>query len=208
MKASKTNLETLISKRLDGLLDENDQLVLDRELIRDPQARQMMDAYREADGLAARALDEVVADRSDAIDPQAWIDGVSQQRGASPVHRGWWLVPGSIAAGLLAILVNSLTVAPPPSSSIQMARGPQVTHVTKPQPTMGRVVPISAQPRQGDVMRNASMAPQQKIRRDTSHNSYGIMGREGVLYWIEVDRMRTIKRPNPKANDHPVLHEM
>ncbi|MFQ5462079.1 MAG: hypothetical protein ACE5E5_05570 [Phycisphaerae bacterium] len=201
MKAKHGHLEYLISKRLDDLLDEDEQLMLDRRLIRDPEARRMMDAYREADDLAAAALGEAVVDRSDGLDPQAWIEGVSQPGTVQRAPRWWWLVPGSIAAGMLAILVNSLTFAPPRPVGTQMAEG------TKLQPSVGRVAPVSA-PSTHNVARNVSMPPRQKIRRDVIHNTYGIMGREGVLYWIEVDRMRTIKRPNPKANVHPVLHEM
>ena len=53
-------LERRMIRSLDGALTEDEELELNRELIRDPEAHRLMAEYRAVDGLAAAALDRVV----------------------------------------------------------------------------------------------------------------------------------------------------
>ncbi|MCH8966227.1 MAG: hypothetical protein IID43_00980 [Planctomycetes bacterium] len=209
MERKEQDIEVLISRSLDGALSEEEQLALDRELIRNPDAQRMMDAYRQVDSLAASALEAAFTRRDTHAarwEPAEWIKDVDQRRSwrlsRNPPHRGWWLVPGAIAAALLAVVVSG--VVPPKASQVDALAGNLAV------PSV--VAPI-ARPSSQDhnsIMRSVSTtpAPRRRIQRDTTRDLYGIMGENGRIYWIEIDRTRIIKRPNTELGYRPVSQEM
>ncbi|MHC5110052.1 MAG: anti-sigma factor family protein [Planctomycetota bacterium] len=230
MKSSKRDIERLISLSLDGELSDEEQLSLNRELIRDPSAQRMMDAYRAADRMVVDALQSSIPERDGSFDPTVWIGEVSQVSGRRVVHRGWWLAVGSMAAALLAVVLNldALGLANTGTVGSEMA-GPGGIDVD------GGSVPLSngsglvasdgdpsgLVPRVGGgqdiprvgaggdaLMHNVSLPPRQRVRRDVARDLYGIMGRKGVFYFIEVDHTRTVKRPHPESVHRPVLGDM
>ena len=62
------DLERLIVRYLDSELTEEEELELNRELIRNPEAQQLLDDYRRADDLAVAALNRVIPDNG-AVEP-------------------------------------------------------------------------------------------------------------------------------------------
>ena len=185
---SNVDIERLVVRQLDGELTENEQLELNRELIRNPEARRLMEAYTRIDGLAAAALDEALGDDPLSFDP-AVLPSRDQPVTARRYHRGWWLVPGAIAAALLAIVIAQFPVA---WTSDQPMAGHRPV-----QPGQVVPVPYGGPPRQ-DIMQNTGLGSVGRtIQRNTGREVIGVIGDDGNIYWIEIDRIRTIKRPRP-----------
>ena len=78
------------------------------------------------------------------------------------------------------------------------------------QESMGRVVPVTEFDPGNEVMRNVGHqpVPRQRIDRNTAREVFGIIGDNGELYWIEVDRIRTIRTPNNGTVYQPVSQEL
>ncbi len=191
------DIENLISRHLDGELSEDEELELNRELIRDPDAHRLMEECQNLDALAAAALDRAVPKQRTSLDPTALAAGRNMRR-MPRYHRGWWLIPGAIAAALLAIAVNRTTL---PGG---VETGPMQPIVAEgPIPRVGSEQPWN---NADSVMRrvNDVPVPRRKVTRNVARNAYGIIGNDGRIYWIEVDRVRTIKRPNAKSSYRPV----
>ncbi len=181
-------IERLIVRCLDGELGENEQLLLNRELIRNPEARRLMEECKRIDELAAAAIGHELGEDRMPLDPLTLPDRTRSQP-FRHYHRGWWLVPGAVAAALLAIVVARFpVVAPSPTSVVDNSR--QHPNVVLPQ-----IGPIGQQ--QG-LMRNVGTNPA-SIKRDTGREVLGVVGDDGNIYWIEVDRIRTIKRPKRES---------
>lgn len=178
------NIERLIVRRLDGAISEDEALALDRELIRNPEARRLQEESQRIDAIAASALDGAVR-RHAAFD----VASLPPQARESFRPGFWtrWLVPGAIAAGLLALA---------------LARFPFERATEKPLPIAERTGGSADQavpgvPRDyasGGMRYNASMG-RPSIKRDTGREVIGVMGEDGNLYWIEVDRTRTVRLP-------------
>ena len=194
------DIEKLIVRRLDGELSEDEQLELDRELIRNPAAQRLMEEYKRIDDLAAAALDHALGDDPVSLDPadlpvrQAGrkpAGAIRQRRQASNLtYASRWLVPGAAAAALLAILVARFPLTPPPDSSLSERERMAGRDLTL---SPERVSPPK------DITRNAGTGAPPGFRRDTGREIIGVVGEDGNIYWIEVERVRTIKRPRPRA---------
>jgi len=98
----KDNLERRIGRQLDGAMDEAEAAGLQRELLRDPAARRLMDATAAADRLAGDALraafapEASFADARDAGAREAWEANLRSPARPAPAR---WAV--AAAAGLL-----------------------------------------------------------------------------------------------------------
>ncbi len=208
MTDPKTDIERLIVRRLDGELTDEESLALDRELMRDPNARSLCEAYKQIDALAVAALDEAIGGettfRLDSGSAEANAE-LKRHRG----QRGWWWVAfGAVAAACLALVV-------PPSSFFGPAGKTQVVdNGSSPRPSIESSVPPPTMPEfsrrrspGSDLMRNAShLRP--SIRRNTGRDVIGIMGDDGNLYWIEVERTRTHRRPSAGVPRPATLEEL
>lgn len=180
------NIERLIVRKLDGELSEDEELELNRELIRDPEARRLMEEYARIDGLAAAALSEALGDGSLSVDP-AMLQDQGRRRAARGYNRGWWLVPGAIAAALLAIMLARFTPSAPTDQEII---------AEQPRPSTRRVPAVSPGYQPGGLSHQAGYEQgPEKIRRDTGREVIGVVGDDGNIYWIEIDRIRTLKQP-------------
>jgi hypothetical protein len=187
---SNEDIERMIVRQLDGELTEDEQLELNRELIRDPEANSMMADYRKVDELAAAAIERALGDDRSTFDPAALPDpGAS----AAPrrYHRGWWMVPGSIAAALLAVVVARFPLQP--SFNDSLADANNSPHKTAP------VLPrIGGGSHVDGIMRNVGDSPvPRRVNRSTGREIIGVMGDDGNVYWIEVERVKTVTRPRP-----------
>ncbi len=177
-------IENLIVKRLDGELAEQDELTLDRELIRNPAAREMLESYERIDRLAADALHHAIGNGETQINVQTIPQRAVANRATS--HRWiWQLASGAIAAAILAVLVARFTPSHSPSKPT-IAEGP------RPEPIPQVIGSTPNLPGRENVMRNVG-ATGPKMWRDTGREMFGVVGDDGNLYWIGIDRTRTAK---------------
>lgn len=194
MAHADNDIERLIVRSLDGELGEDEQLQLDRELIRNPEAQRLMEQYRQIDDLAGAALHHALAGDRIPLDPAALPDREQPQR-VIRYHRGWWLVPGAIAAALLAIVVAQFSATP--------TAGPRLADLNG--DAANTVVPVSDHIRHpAGIMRNAGTA----VRRSTGRDVFGVVGEDGNIYWIEVDRTETFRRPKPRPGARMLTEDM
>jgi hypothetical protein len=178
------HLERLIVRSLDGKLSEDDELALNRELIRNPEARRLMAAYRTVDELSIAALDEVAASETPDFDVKTWARAGSSKRRTRQGRTWFWLAPGAIAAALLALIVPR-----PMPTSVQR---PPIVRVPS-APTFNGVVDSPFTGGRQDMMRSVRSTP--AIHRNTDREIIGVVGDDGNLYWIEVERTRTVTLP-------------
>lgn len=185
------DIERLIVRSLDGELSEDEALALNRELIRDPEAHRLMESYRRADELAAAALERAIGAGGPSFDPMQ-LAASSAKLPKRGWHRGWLLLPGAVAAALLALMIR-LPAAPPADSSAgaQLATGDRGS--------MQHSVPVVGNARKagGPLMRNVDMRP--RIKRDSGREVLGVVGDDGNIYWIEIGRVQTVKKPSRQA---------
>jgi hypothetical protein len=187
------DIEKLIVRGLDSELSEDEQLALDRELIRNPEARRLMDEYRRIDEVTAAVLHDALGGNRMPLDP----DTLPSRAGSPPIrryHRGWWLVPGAVAAALLAVVVGlrppqvRFPVTAPFSSPVPYVRGPGSVQ-TPP------IITSRSGPR--EFMRTVGNHPMPRVKRSTGRDVFGVMGEDGNIYWIEVDRVWTLRQARP-----------
>ena len=177
-------IENLIVKRLDGELAERDQLTLDRELIRDPAARDMLESYERIDQLAADALQHAIGAGETRIDAQTMPQRAVANRATSRRWM-WQLATGAIAAALLAVFVARLAPGVSPIDTT-------IAGIKTPIPVQQIGTPPPMHPEQNGLMRNVGNA-RPKIWRDTGRGMFGVVGDDGNIYWIGIDRTRTAK---------------
>lgn len=188
-------VERLICRCLDGDLNEDEQLELNRELIRNPAAREMLADYQAVDRTVAVALDLAFGKESASeVQLQAQRKPV---RAVGRRHTVRWLIPGAIAAALLA------TVVPNPWRPAANAPVERIASAPPPAPA-----PIAGSSRSSVPARTVSMnsgAP--AMHRDTGRDIIGVLGDDGNLYWIEVEKTRTVKLPHGPAATSRSMNE-
>lgn len=171
-------LERMITRRLDGELGDAESLELDRRLLKDPDSRRLFEQSEEIDRIVASTLGaEFGTDATIVALPSA---DVAPIRFAPPARRSWrlgLLVPGAIAAALLA-MVAARWQAPTVSVPVEHARAPRAEW---------NIPQVLASQRDG---------VQPRVDRNTAVDVIGVVGGDGSLYFIEVDRSRTVTRPS------------
>ena len=184
MRKVDRNIENMIVKRLDGELAERDELTLDRELIRNPAAREMLESYERIDRLAGAALSDAIGTSETQLDTHAMPQRAVAHR--SPSHRWiWQLATGSIAAAILAVFVARLTPGDSPFTATIVAE-------KRPEPIPQMIGSTPNLPIRENVMHNVGTSGP-KMWRDTGREMFGVVGDDGNLYWIGIDRTRTAK---------------
>lgn len=192
MQKDQHNSELLINRLLDAELSADAKHELNRTLIREPEMMRLRDDYQKIDALASAALGSI---RSGAeIDLAAVFDAApartrSRRMG---VHRGWLMIPGAIAAALLAMVIPDPDVHHPSTAPL-VSDGRELFSVTPESAWDGSklTMPVSTAP---------------KIRSQTGRDVIGVVGDDGNLYWIEVEKKRTVRWPagsslTPDASD-------
>ncbi|UCF33220.1 MAG: hypothetical protein JSV78_12895 [Phycisphaerales bacterium] len=198
-RADKDRIENLIVRSLDGELSDDEQLELDRAVLRAPEARRLKEDYERIDALATAALSEAVGDQPPAFDPMVLTgeEGAARkaagQRSVAVArhHWAWWLMPGAIAAAILAALLIPTSLLGPEVHQPQ-AFVPATTQHMIPE------VASSSRPSELPEVRPVLEAPR-KIKRTTDRRYIGVLGEDGRIYWLEIDRIRTIKGLKPEA---------
>jgi hypothetical protein len=143
----------------------------------------MMEEYERIDGLAAAALDEAFGDEAFSMRP-ASTETQPRASAGRGYHRGWWLVPGAVAAALLAVMLARFS----PS-------GVDVDRLVEHQAPQNQRIPMVGPEHPGGLQQNVNMG-RDRIKRDTGRDVIGVVGDDGNIYWIEIDRTRTYKRPS------------
>lgn len=191
-------IERLIGRCLDGEASEQEQLELQREMLRNPEVHRLFDESQRIDEVAGSALREILRSSGDAAPlktsaepPVPFGAAASGRRSGWRIPPRWLFVPGAIAAAILALII------PSPVGRVIEQQTAQQTHAQR--PTYPDGLATSAVPsmpgtlQAGDgLMRNVGMgAPQ--IQRKSGREVLGIVGDDGSIYWIEIDRTRTIR---------------
>ena len=191
------HLERLINRALDGELNDDERLALDRELVRNPEARRLMDRCAELDDLAGDALRMRFGGEHESAPVAAIAAGRPIQGG---YHRAWWLLPGAVAAALLAVF---LVFASSESRQAPVAGGDQVDPGNN-----RRVAPIvnQHQPTMPDngIMRAVHRPVPARTDRAINRGIYGVRGRDGSILFIEVNHARTRAQPGNQSGLIPV----
>ncbi|MFQ5496250.1 MAG: anti-sigma factor family protein [Phycisphaerae bacterium] len=184
------DLDRLIGRHLDGELTDEQRLQLDREVIRDPDARRRLDDEQRIDALAASALNDLLGRRVTELDPNALP---AQHRPLRRRRVSWtrMLVPGAVAAGLLGLAIARWPLTP---SSV-----PVIADRGGPIPTIHRGALKASRP-EGGLFHNAGHSRNvPSIKRHTGRELFGVIGDDGNIYWIGVDRTRTIRQPRLRS---------
>ncbi len=146
-----------------------------------------MEEYGKVDRLAAAALGETLGGERLTFDTEA-LPSQTEPRSLTRYRWGWRLGAGAIAAALLAIFVARTPFTPSSTSPTVVDGTSQTTTLQAvPYPTNGA--------RSDGLMRNVSSG-RPRVLRDTGREIFGVLGEDGNIYWIEVDRTRTT-RVNP-----------
>jgi len=192
------DIERLIVRRLDGALTDDEALRLDRALIRNPEAQAMLEDYRRVDTLASAALADVLGGE-ESFDASTLTPRESAEAPVPAIYRrGTWFIPGAIAAALLAMVL--------PTPSWHQQDGSQApgrtSHSSRFSRPVGTIDPHGAAPREfgsPSLQHNVSHLP--RTKGQTVRDVIGVMGDDGGIYWIEVDRSRTVREmPKGRAN--------
>lgn len=185
------DLEKLVSRHLDGRLSADEELSLQREILRNPAAREFLEDSRRTDELAAAGIAEILrsTECSERIfQPIAKCDPVRIRS----YSRAWWLVPAALAAALgLAVLMDG------PWSQVRPVGRPGTVITERPPESIEQGLRQASTGRSTDTVRMPG-GPRD-IRRDTVRDVLGVMGEDGQIYWFEVDRTRTLDRPDPSV---------
>ncbi len=192
------DLEALIVRHLDSELTEEQELELNRELIRNPEARQMLADYRKADELAVAALNQVIPGEEGL--KTAPMPAVTSPPRRAGYYRAWWIIPGAVAAAIMALMIPNPSVLPKQDGPVQITNTPPSSYSGLREAQRG-----GAQ----DLMRNVGTYPVgSRIKRDTGREVFGVVGDDGSVYWIQVDRIRTLKRPGRHVAGWPANEAM
>ncbi len=177
-------IERLIVRQLDGEITEAEQLELNRELLRNPSAHRLWEEYRTLDATAGEVLQDLLGDRHASFDPTTIPSPMTATR-PQFVRRHWLLLTGAVAAAILALAIPrpAVTTNNQPGSFVEKT-GPQPITVDDAR----RPRPVNA----NGLMRNVSMP---SVQRETGTDVFGVLDENGNVYWIEVERTRTLRRP-------------
>ncbi len=181
MDKNQENSERLINRLLDAELSADAEHELNRTLIRDPVLMRLRDDYQKIDTLAGTALGSIRCGAE--IDLDAAFDAVpvATRTHRPRAHRGWLMIPGAIAAALLAMVI--------PDSGY---RGQSTTPLVTNRSDLFPVSPGSMWSG-SELARPVSTVP--RIRSQTGRDVIGVVGDDGNLYWIEVEKKRTVRWP-------------
>lgn len=193
------DVERMIVRRLDGELSAEEELALNRALIRDPEARARAEEYGRIDELARASLD---AFASAAPVLRSVSAGPRVTRAAVPGYsRVWWLAPVAAAAALALMVTFSgtkLDSSAPPSLAFRP------DSPAAPLSPMGREAGYEAAGLER-VRAASHVAP---ARRNVDSETIGVLGEDGSIYWVEVDRTRTVRSPNSDGGVRTVSGDM
>ncbi|GIK17303.1 MAG: hypothetical protein BroJett003_22670 [Planctomycetota bacterium] len=187
--------ELRIVREIHGELGDEESLLLNRDLLKDPELRRVHEAYAEISRLAGESLSELLSKPArltgeagaGGIDPCS-VAELASDRG-DVLRRGvrvsWWrrveqwFVPLSAAAALLMAVTMP---APPGGTSNTVTGGVDGRDGIFRSPSAGMTL---NQP--------VSTAPGHIQRRDTQRDVIGVIGKDGRYYILELNRTRAVE---------------
>lgn len=192
-------IEHLISRKLDGELTDDERLELDRALIRSPEHRRMLEESENIDALCADLIRDSVH-----ADPAVPLVSPSSQR-IHPLPTGpgrrhlWWILPGALAACFAWFAFTPTADGPGLlfEPGVPIVKRDPISAETIPSPLSVGATPIR------QVGTHPSMTDG---RRDTG--LYRVIGNDGRLYLIQVDHLRTLRRPAKRTGERVALDEL
>ncbi len=196
-------IERLINRKLDGELTYDERLELDRALIRSPEHRRMLEELQRIDALCGESIrSEVEAEPDRPEEMLRPVAHVPFQRHRWP--RLWWLLPGAVAACLgWFTLAGGLTGV---GSSGRQGMGPVG-------PMAGNGFGLHEEIERPGLIRAPSVRPISATSvpgwtggiRDGRRNTglYWVIGSDGNLYLIQVDRVQTFRRRGSASGSVP-----
>lgn len=188
------HIERTIIRKLDGELSADETHELNLELIRNPEAQRLLEAYERLDAAASACLADVVGEAQDlGFDPIELTRAPRTATSTEPrrsYNRAWWLVPGAIAAALLALVMVQTNSPPIPADGPLMVQMPRAGIE---RPIEATAIPSSAPP--AGIRQAGHREDPRRIQRRTARDVLGVMGDDGNIYLFEVDRTRTTKQP-------------
>ncbi len=190
-------LEKLIGRRLDDALSASEELELNRALIRSPEQRRMLDESERIAALAGEVLRERVRGSSGVLDFDAITGG---QDHAAPAKRHWWMVPGVVAACVGLMFLGQLYGPTRSDDGLRVVEGRGPTSFSNARDAGGDGVSMLSDgvPVSAGALRRVSSNSVLDWRRDAG--VFGIVGDDGNIYLIEVERTRTSRQPRSVSN--------
>ena len=198
-------IERLINRKLDGELTHEERLELDRALIRSPQHQRMLEELQCIDAVCAESIRaDVEADSGKPVEiyrPVAHVPFPNRKP-----SRYWWVIPGGIAACLAWFSVSGGLIGLGTGGPTAMGPGGS-TVIDGSSLTDGRDL---ARFGQSSILRPVSatsLPPWTGGVSDDRRNTgvYWVVGSDGNIYLIELDRIQSYRRPR---SSRPGLHAL
>lgn len=178
MTHANENIEALIIRSVHGELDDEESLSLNRELLRRPELRDLKSEYEALDRATTAALAAWWSRPVNRDDATEMLSGPRRSR------RTWltverWFIPSAVAAMIL------IAVFLPGQRDASRNSSP----VPNPAPTVATRGPWEQPP----AVRVGTTPT--SVRRNTSRDVVGVIGKDGRFYILEMDRTRTLRTP-------------
>ncbi len=189
-------VERWISLSLDGELAEEDRCELDRALLRDPEARRLMETCRAVDREAGEALREAFAAHPGVARPLWSTRPPSWRDRLTAVHRGWWLAVGTAAAAIAAMWLATSGWPQERRPFVDMAKP------SSPRLALSRDAAGSdpSQAALASLPRRRLFRPDRpsdrrlpRIYRRVGRNILGVIDEKGNVYLLEVHRVLKVR---------------
>jgi anti-sigma factor RsiW len=196
MRNVSEKIERLIVRGLDGEITPDEQLELDRELLRNPDARAMFDSYKAIDALSARVI-EACAGRRTATGPLLMVPHCDTVAHPRRRRRSWMIYAGALAACLALAIVWQTPKAGSPNATHSVVDNTSTAR----QPVTaapGREIPKVGMPGSdvGVWQVNDTIAP--RVNRMTDRNLILVPGADGAYYLLTIDQVRELKETTRK----------
>lgn len=191
MKKVSDRIERLIIRKLDGEITSDEELELDRELLRVPEVRELFESYRVIDELSAEVI-AACAGRRRPEKPLLMVP--SHHPAAQPGRRGWMLYASALAACLALFIIWRTPKSTPPRVTPDTTELAQSTpaHLS---PRSNRVVPRIGGTGGDAGVWHVADRPAQRLDRYTDRNVILVPGRGGEVYLLNVDQVREVRQP-------------
>ncbi len=171
-------IELLISRELDGELNADERMELDKAILRDPEVREVLDKSRRIDELAGVGLGVQITATTEPVE-------LPSQPLRSHHSSSWWL-PASVAAAIMVAAFLGLFTQK--GGGDRLAVNPSGVS-----PILPDIVNQPLSPREnGPIRQVGSRDGMMNGRRDSG--VFTILGEDGNLYLIQIDRVQAVQK--------------